>query len=124
MTREQFTMLREELGIPKSKLAEFLGVERRTLGRWENGKSALPGYAGQLLTLAFVGMMAVRIHAESKCRAMDGCAACWVNLQLPERDHVTLDARRRDFRWLQLHPGDPAATPPAPRKRGRPRLPR
>jgi DNA-binding transcriptional regulator YiaG len=52
MTAEEFKRLREALDVNQTDLAKALGVDRRTLGRWETGVTPVPHHVGVLLRLA------------------------------------------------------------------------
>lgn len=51
LTSESFRELREEIGLSQRELAEYLGVNTRTVGRWELGRARIP-HAAALALLA------------------------------------------------------------------------
>ena len=50
MTPEQFTRLRNGLGLTQAQAAERLGVHRVTVARWEAGMRAIPEPTARLWT--------------------------------------------------------------------------
>ena len=52
LTPTQFRLLREELQMSQAELANYLGVNTRTVGRWELDRARIPHAASlALLTL-------------------------------------------------------------------------
>lgn len=51
MTPDEFRTSRERLGLTRDALASVLGVHPRTVARWENNESAIPGPALAVLTM-------------------------------------------------------------------------
>ena len=74
----EFSIMREALGIPIGWLATQLGIDRRTISRWEHGQSAVPGYAERYIT------MWRDIYVDTICQISS----------LPERDLGSPDAPR------------------------------
>ena len=52
MTPDEFTAMRETLGLTQARLGEILGLERRQISRIENGAAIKPAYAMALRYLA------------------------------------------------------------------------
>ena len=55
MTPEKFKEIREMLGWSQAQMADYLGINYRTVGRWELGRTRIPHMAA-LLVLA-LGVM-------------------------------------------------------------------
>lgn len=52
MTADEFTAIRDALGLPRSELAAILGVkDPDTVTRWSNGKRGVPGPVATLMRL-------------------------------------------------------------------------
>jgi DNA-binding transcriptional regulator YiaG len=49
ITPEKFRELRESIGYSQEELAEYMGVNTRTVGRWELGRTRIPQACSFLL---------------------------------------------------------------------------
>ena len=51
MGPDEFRKIREHLGRTQKSMADYLGVDIRTVRRWEAGHTAIPVYAGMLMNV-------------------------------------------------------------------------
>lgn len=71
MTSAEFQCAREYLGLPATWVAEQLDVDRRSVYRWESGKTALPDLADDMMrqwlarTEQAVGKVTVQVMQSS-----------------------------------------------------------
>lgn len=77
-TPDQLKKLRERMNLSKVEFAKLLGVEARTVARWENGTARPTGAAE-----AFLSGLREKLHKDPS-QADEVCSDSWLGLLLLE----------------------------------------
>lgn len=71
MNKTELGAIRRRLGWTQEQTGVFLGVNLRTVLRWENGQAAVPPATAMLLRLVIGGKVTNADIAETACKVAD-----------------------------------------------------
>lgn len=108
LTREEFRVIREGLGISTGWLADHLDIARRTVERWEAGTSMVPDFAEEALEqLEAIAAVHVAEHVETFGAPVSGGLPPMIAIESETDTHVWPERWQRAiaFRVRQQVPG-------------------